>query len=164
MSMQSFSTAYLLDQHPESTVMMDDFKSFGMNTSFFGQAKTIFAPEDNSLVRQALETEGNNQVLIVDGGGSRACALIGDQLALLAIKNSWAGIVVHGYIRDSAVISEMPIGIKALGTNPRKSDKQNRGEMDIKLTITQVTVKPGNWVYSDADGIIIAEQNLLTLK
>ena len=78
----------------------------------------------------------------MDGGGSRACALIGDQLALLAIKNSWAGIVVHGYIRDSAVISEMPVGIKALGTNPRKSDKQNRGEMNIKLTIAQITVKP----------------------
>ena len=159
--MQSFSTADLLDNHPDSIVLMEDFLSFGKIKSFFGRTKTIHAPEDNSLVRQVLKTKGNNQVLVVDGCASRACALIGDQLALLAIKNEWAGIIVNGYIRDSAVISEMPIGIKALGTNPRKSIKRNRGEINIQLTISQITIKPGVWIYSDPDGIIIAKENLL---
>ncbi|MBT95766.1 MAG: hypothetical protein CL431_07350 [Acidimicrobiaceae bacterium] len=159
--MQSFSTADLLDNHPDSIVLMEDFLSFGKIKSFFGRTKTIHAPEDNSLVRQVLKTKGNNQVLVVDGCASRACALIGDQLALLAIKNEWAGIIVNGYIRDSAVISEMPIGIKALGTNPRKSVKKNRGEIDIELNISQIAIKPGLWIYSDPDGIIIAKENLL---
>ena len=159
--MHSFSTADLLDEYPESIVLMENFLSYGEVSTFFGRAKTIHAPEDNSLVRQALETEGNNQVLVIDGGASRACALVGDQLALLAIENGWAGIIVNGYIRDSAVISEMHIGIKALGTNPRKSIKKNRGEADIELTIGQIQIKPDNWIYSDADGVIISEHNLL---
>ena len=159
--MHSFSTADLLDEYPESIVLMENFLSYGEVSTFFGRAKTIHAPEDNSLVRQALETEGNNQVLVIDGGASRACALVGDQLALLAIENGWAGIIVNGYIRDSAVIAEMHIGIKALGTNPRKSIKKNRGEADIELTIRQIQIKPGNWIYSDADGVIISEHNLL---
>lgn len=103
--MQSFSTADLLDEYPESIVLMENFVSYGEVSTFFGKAKTILAPEDNSLVRQALETKGNNQVLVIDGGASRACALVGDQLALLAIENEWAGIIVNGYIRDSAVLS-----------------------------------------------------------
>ena len=159
--MHSFSTSDLLDEYPESIVLMENFLSYGEVSTFFGRAKTIHAPEDNSLVRQALETEGNNQVLVIDGGASRACALVGDQLALLAIENGWAGIIVNGYIRDSAVIAEMHIGIKALGTNPRKSIKKNRGEADIELTIGQIPIKPGNWIYSDADGVIISEHNLL---
>ena len=159
--MQSFSTADLLDEYPESIVLMENFVSYGEVSTFFGKAKTIVAPEDNSLVRQALETKGNNQVLVIDGGASRACALVGDQLALLAIENEWAVIIVNGYIRDSAVIAEMPIGIKALGTNPRKSIKKNRGEVDIRLTIAQIPIKPRSWIYSDADGIIISEHNLL---
>ena len=159
--MHSFSTADLLDLYPESIVLMENFLSYGEVSTFFGRAKTIHAPEDNSLVRQALETEGNNQVLVIHGGASRACALVGDQLALLAIENGWAGIIVNGYIRDSAVIAEMHIGIKALGTNPRKSIKKNRGEADIELTIGQIPIKPGNWIYSDADGVIISEHNLL---
>ncbi len=159
--MQSFSTADLLDEYPESIVLMENFLSYGEVSTFFGKAKTIHAPEDNSLVRQSLETKGNNQVLVIDGGASRACALVGDQLALLAIENEWAGIIVNGYIRDSAVIAEMPIGIKALGTNPRKSIKRNRGEVDIQLTIAQIPIKPGIWIYSDPDGVIISEQNLL---
>ena len=159
--MQSFSTADLLDEYPEAIVLMDNFLSYGEVSTFFGKAKTIHAPEDNSLVRRALETKGNNQVLVIDGGASRACALIGDQLALLAIENQWAGIIVNGYIRDSAVIAGMPIGIKALGTNPRKSVKRNRGEVDVQLTIAQIPIKPGSWIYSDADGVIISEHNLL---
>ncbi|MBC95839.1 hypothetical protein CL649_03110 [bacterium] len=159
--MQSFSTADLLDEYPESIVLMENFLSYGEVSTFFGKAKTIHAPEDNSLVRQSLETKGNNQVLVIDGGASRACALVGDQLALLAIENEWAGIIVNGYIRDSAVIAEMPIGIKALGTNPRKSIKRNRGEVDIQLTIAQIPIKPGIWIYSDPDGVIISEHNLL---
>ena len=138
-----------------------NFVSYGEVSTFFGKAKTILAPEDNSLVRQALETKGNNQVLVIDGGASRACALVGDQLALLAIENEWAGIIVNGYIKRLGSHLRNAYRYKALGTNPRKSIKKNRGEVDIQLTIAQIPIKPRSWIYSDADGIIISEHNLL---
>ena len=142
---------------------MENFLSYGEVSTFFGRAKTIHAPEDNSLVRQALETEGNNQVLVIDGGASRACALVGDQLALLAIENGWAGIIVNGYIRDSAVIAEMHIGIKALGTNPRKSIKRIAGSR-YPVNYCTNSNKTGSWIYSDADGLSSQNTTFLPLN
>jgi regulator of ribonuclease activity A len=97
----------------------------------------------------------------VDGGGSMRCALLGDQLATLAVKNGWAGVVVYGCIRDSEAISEMPIGVKALGTHPRKSEKGLHSAHAGKvLSFAGVTIKPGAWVYADADGIIVSETRI----
>ena len=117
--------------------------------------------EDNSLVRATLETPGNNRVLVVDGGGSMRCALVGDQFGVLAVNNGWAGIIVYGCIRDSRVIGAMDLGVFALGTHPRKSVKKNVGEAEIPVTFGGVTFTPGHYVYADEDGVIVSATALL---
>ncbi|GFR52154.1 hypothetical protein Agub_g14613 [Astrephomene gubernaculifera] len=136
------------------------FRDFGGKLRFSGQASTIKCFENNPLVRQAVEQPGNGRVLVVDGGGSLRCALLGDMLAAAAVKNGWAGIIVHGCIRDSADIAGMPLGVKALGTHPLKSSKRDPGQRDVPVCFGGVTVKPGDWVYADADGIIVSEEEL----
>jgi regulator of ribonuclease activity A len=99
-------------------------------------------------------------VLVVDGGGSLRCALVGDQLAELGVKNGWAGIVVFGCIRDSGPLSRLPIGVKAIASNPRKSVKKGEGSRDVTLRFAEVTVAPGDYLYADGDGIAIAQHQL----
>ncbi|MDE2874740.1 MAG: ribonuclease E activity regulator RraA, partial [Gemmatimonadota bacterium] len=136
-------------------------QSYGQKTRFSGLISTVKCFEDNSLVRAALEEPGNGRVLVVDGGGSIRCALVGDKLAEMAMKNGWAGLVVHGCIRDSAVISTLDIGIKALGTNPRRSVKKGAGERDIALNFAATTFTPEDWLYADEDGILLSRMKLI---
>ncbi len=159
--MRDFATADLLDQFPETEVLLPGLSTFGGKPSFYGQAQTVTAPEDNSYVRKALEEPGENRVLVVDGGGSTLCALLGDQLAQLAADNQWAAVIVHGYIRDSQVIADIPIGVRALGTIPRRSIKQNKGSIGEPVHFLGVTINPGLWVYADSDGVIFSKPNLL---
>ena len=137
------------------------FRSFGGKTRFAGPIRTLKVFEDNSLVRSTLETAGNGAVLVVDGGGSMRCAMVGDQLALLGVRNNWAGIVVYGCIRDSGPIGGMEIGVFALGTHPMKSIKKGAGDRDIPVTFGGVTFTPGHWLYADEDGVIVSESALL---
>lgn len=137
------------------------FRSFGGRTSFHGPIATLKLFEDNSLVRNSLEQAGNGRVLVVDGGGSMRCALVGDQLALLGVKNGWAGVVVYGCIRDSKAISVMDIGVFALGTHPMKSIKKGVGESDIAVTFGGITFTPGEYLYADEDGVIVSTESLL---
>lgn len=137
------------------------FRSFGGRTSFHGQIATLKLFEDNSLVRSALETPGIGRVLVVDGGGSMRCALVGDQLALLGVKNGWAGVVVYGCIRDSKAIGGMDLGVFALGTHPRKTVKRNIGEIDLAVSFGGVTFHPGHYVYADEDGVVVSASALL---
>ncbi|MNE79224.1 putative regulator of ribonuclease activity [compost metagenome] len=116
--------------------------------------------DDNALVRQALERPGHGAVLVVNGGGSLKRALVGDNLATLAIDNGWAGIIVHGAIRDSGVINTMPVGIKAVGTIPLRADRDAIGEIDIPTAFGGVIFTPGDWLYADADGVIVAPHRL----
>ena len=125
-----------------------------------GEVLTLKAFEDNTLVRATLETPGNGRVLVVDTGGSMRCAMVGDQLAELGVKNNWAGIVVYGCIRDVGPISELAIGVKALGSNPRKSVKKGAGETDLDLRFAEVEIKTGDYLYADLDGIVLAESQL----
>ncbi len=157
----TFSTADLYDEH-EGKVQVANIlmQSFGRKTAFSGPISTVKCFEDNSLVRAALEEPGESRVLVVDGGGSIRCALVGDKLAELGIKNGWDGLVVHGCIRDSAVISTLEIGIKSLGTNPRRSVKQSKGERDIPLNFADATFKPRDWLYADEDGIVLSHTRL----
>ena len=159
--MKNFATADLLDQFPETEVLLPGLSTFGGKPCFYGQAQTVTAPEDNSFVRKALEGPGENRVLVVDGGGSTLCALLGDQLAQLAAENQWAAVIVHGYIRDSQVIADIPIGVRALGTIPRRSIKQNKGSIGEPVHFLGVTINPGLWVYADSDGVIVSKPNLL---
>lgn len=138
------------------SVVTPMFRSFGGRTAFGGPVTTLKLFEDNALVRKTLETAGNGRVLVIDGGGSMRCALVGDQLAELGVANGWAGIVVYGCIRDSKAISGMDIGVFALGTHPRKTVKRNTGEADLPVTFGGVTFVPGHYLYADEDGVIVS--------
>lgn len=158
----SFATADLYDQHGDKLqVAQPLFNDFGGKMRFHGQIATVKVHEDNSLVRAALEEKGEGRVLVIDGGESLRCALVGDMLAQLGKDNGWSGIVVSGCIRDSAVIITIDIGVKALGTNPRKSVKKGAGDRDIPVTFAGVTFTPGHYLYADEDGILISAENLL---
>ena len=132
------------------------FSSFGGRNAFHGRIATLKLFEDNSLVRMALETAGEGRVLVIDGGGSLRRALLGDQLAALAVQNHWAGIIVYGCIRDSRAIGQMDIGVFAIDTHPMKTVKKNVGEADIPVSFGGVTFTPGEWLYADEDGVIVS--------
>jgi regulator of ribonuclease activity A len=134
------------------------FNDYGGRTQFSGTIATVKCHEDNSLVRAAIEEPGNGRVLVVDGGGSMHCALLGDMLARLAAKNGWAGIVVNGCIRDSAEIAKVQIGIKALATHPRKSVKRGLGERDVTVFMADIDFRPGEQLYADQDGIVVTRE------
>ena len=157
-----FQTTDLCDANEGKVrVVAPMFRSFGGKTRFAGPISTLKVFEDNSLVRSALETAGAGRVLVVDGGGSMRCAMVGDQLAALGVKNGWAGIVVYGCIRDSGPIAGMDIGVFALGTHPQKSVKKRAGDQDIPVTFGGVTFVPGHWLYADEDGVIVADAPLV---
>jgi regulator of ribonuclease activity A len=158
----SFATADLYDEHEEKLqIATPMFNDYGGKKKFSGPASTVKVFEDNSLVRSALEEAGDNKVLVVEGGGSLRCALLGDMLAELGVANKWAGVIVYGCIRDSAVMSNMNIGVKALNTNPRKSVKKGAGERDVTVTFADVTIKPGDYIYADEDGVVVATNKLV---
>lgn len=131
------------------------FRDFGGLRRFVGPASTIKCYENNPLVREALGEQGNGRVLVVDGGGSMRCALLGDNLAGMAVKNGWAGIVINGCLRDSEDIGTMRIGVKAIAPHPVKSSKRDPGLRDVPVTFAGVTVRPGDWIYADMDGILV---------
>ncbi len=157
----SFATADLYDVHGENvSVMLPIFSDYGGVKVFSGVVSTVKCFEDNSLVRAALEQPGDARVLVVDGGESMRCALVGDLLAKLGEENGWAGIIVSGCIRDSDEIAKINIGVKAMATNPRKSVKKGAGDRDVSIQIAGLTVKPGDVIYADADGVLVADKSL----
>lgn len=132
------------------------FRSYGGRRAFAGPIATLKVFEDNSLVRSTLERPGQGRVLVVDGGGSMRCALVGDQLAVLAVNNGWAGLIVFGCIRDSRAIGTIDVGVFALSTHPLKSVKRGVGESDVPVTFGGVTFVPGEYLYADDDGVIVS--------
>ena len=152
------ATTDLSDAHPEAQTAEPMFGDFGGRMDFFGPIKTLKVFEDNALVRATLETPGEGRVLVVDGGGSARCALVGGLLGELGVRNGWAGIVVNGYVRDCEELSGQALGIKALGTHPRKSEKGlHSGVADKVVSFAAVTFRPGAWLYADADGIVVSD-------
>ena len=125
-----------------------------------GQISTVFCPDDNSFVREMLSENGHQKIMFIDGAKSKNVALLGDNLATLAIENNWSGIIVNGRIRDAEIISQLELAIFALGTCPRKSSKKNQGKKNIELSIDGLTIKPGDWVYADINGILISDSEL----
>lgn len=116
--------------------------------------------ENNPLVRASLEEKGLCRVLVVDGGGSKRCALLGDNIAAMAVENGWSGIIINGCIRDSLDISKMDLGVKALATFPLKSSKRDPGLRDVSVSFAGVTVSPGDWIYADSDGVLVSKEEL----
>ena len=153
----TIQTTDLCDANEDTvSVVSPMFRSFGDRSAFGGPITTLKLFEDNALVRKTLETAGEGRVLVIDGGGSMRCALVGDQLAELGVRNGWGGIVVYGCIRDSKAIGAMNIGVFALGTHPRKTVKRNTGETDLPVTFGGVTFIPGHYLYADEDGVIVS--------
>ncbi len=162
----SFATCDLCDANEDKladgtlAVLPPVFHSFGKQRTFSGPAATLKVFEDNVLVRSTLETPGKGQVLVVDGGGSLRCALVGGNLGVLAEKNGWAGIVVNGCIRDSDEINACNIGVRALGLHPQRSVRKGVGDSNLRVVIAGVAVNPGDWIYADADGVLVACKKL----
>jgi len=150
-------TADLCDEHGDELQVCEPiFQLFGGRRAFAGPVSTVRCFEDNSLVKEAVEGPGAGRVLVVDGGGSRRRALFGDKLGTAAVKNGWAGVIIHGCIRDSAELGRMDLGIRALGTMPLRSEKRGEGERDVPVRFAGVTFRPGEHVYVDEDGVIVA--------
>jgi len=150
----SASDAY--DEHRDRAEVCElQLRSFGATRAFTGRIATVRCHEDNVLVRKRCAEPGEGRVLVVDGGGSLRCALVGDNVAGLAVANGWAGLVVHGCVRDVAALASLPIGIKAIGTCPRPSGKGGAGEVDVSLRFGGAEFVPGATLYADDDGVVV---------
>ncbi len=154
-------TADLCDEYAADIQVAEPvFRIYGSRRSFGGQVVTLRVFEDNLLVRSALEEAGNGQVLVVDGGASRRCALLGGDIARLASENGWSGVIINGCIRDRLDIDATDIGVRALDTCPRKSRKQGLGERDVDLCFAGIDVTPGDYIYADEDGVVLSARDL----
>ncbi|MFD1211952.1 ribonuclease E activity regulator RraA [Arthrobacter sp. GCM10027362] len=150
------ATADLYDEHGEELQSLSlQFQDLGGRQAFSGPVRTVRCREDNGLVKSVLNSAGNAAVLVVDGGGLLTTALMGDMIAAAAVEHGWAGVVVHGAVRDREALAGLPLGVKALGTNPRKSAKAGAGEVDAVLRIDGVVIRPGAMLYADRDGILV---------
>ena len=153
---EQINTADLYDDRgDELESVAVQFQNLGGHTHFSGQVRTIRCFEDNALVKTVLGTPGEGAVLVVDGQGSLRTALMGDMIAESAVANGWAGVIINGAIRDREALARLPLGIKALGSNPKKSAKTGVGEVDVQLVIDRVRIQPGVMIYSDPDGILV---------
>lgn len=149
-------TADLVDDiGPEVRSCDVQFRQFGGRTEFAGPISTVRCFQDNALLKSVLSQPGTGRVLVIDGAGSLHTALVGDVIAELARANGWSGLIVHGAVRDAAALGKIDIGIKALGTNPRKSTKTGAGQRDVEISLGGVTFVPGDVAYSDDDGIVV---------
>ncbi|RKG34136.1 ribonuclease E activity regulator RraA [Acinetobacter tianfuensis] len=170
MSTAPFVTCDLLDDNPDKelqvvTPSMDGkfFKSYGARKSFGGQAVTVKCFEDNSRVKELLATDGTGKVLVVDGGASMRCALMGDLIAESAVKNHWNGVVIYGCVRDVDAIAELDLGVHALASIPQKSNRKGAGETDVQLNFGGAVIQSGDYIYADNNGIVIARESLVSL-
>lgn len=170
-SVKQVNTCDLLDAHPDCQVAMPNiegkrFYHYGGNAAFGGEVVTVKCFEDNSRVKELLATngrdsQGNGKVLVVDGGASMRCALLGDMIAQSGVDNGWAGVIVYGCVRDVADLAGMAIGIQALGSTPQKSHRQNLGEVNVTVTFGGMTIKSGMFIYADKTGMIVSDKALI---
>ena len=155
-------TTDICDHHIDEIQIAEPIglKSYGGRREFSGQIETVKCYEDNTFVRAALEKNGQGKVLVIDGGGSTRCALLGDNIAELAQQNQWNGVLVYGSIRDSAAVAKIDIGILALGTHPKKSAKNKEGMTHLKIHFAGVDFIPDDFIYVDEDGIVISAKEI----
>lgn len=152
----SFVTPDLCDENPQVRVVAPMFKNFGAKKTFFGEIVTVKCFEDNSLIKEHAAKDGSGKVMVVDGGGSLRCALLGDLIAESALKNHWQGLIIYGCVRDVDALAEMDLGVQALASIPLKSVRQGRGDLNIPITFGGVTFNPGEYVYADNNGVIVS--------
>ena len=159
-----FCTADLCDEFEDLSIVQPGFRIFGGLKKMSGQIVTIKTFEDNSKVRELVGTPGLGKVLVVDGGASMNCALLGDNLARMAVENQWQGIVINGCLRDSAIIDQMDLSVRALNTHPRKTIKRGLGDVNVTVSFSGVQFEPGAYLYADEDGIIVSSKALVETK
>lgn len=158
----SVKTADLCDDFiDELQICTVEFKSYGKHKRFSGPISTVKVFEDNVLVKEALQTIPEGHVLVVDGGGSRRCALMGDMLGEIAQNRKLAGVIIYGCARDTADLGTQEIGVMAVGSMPVKSIKRGEGQRDEVLHFGNVAWKPGDYVYADEDGVVTAPRKLV---
>ncbi|QKZ03898.1 MULTISPECIES: ribonuclease E activity regulator RraA [Pseudomonas] len=156
-----YLTPDLCDAYPELVKVLEPmFSNFGGRDSFGGQIVTIKCFEDNSLVKEQVDKDGKGKVLVVDGGGSLRCALLGDMLAEKAAKSGWEGIVIYGCIRDVDVIAQVDLGVQALASHPLRTEKRGIGDLNVPVTFAGVTFTPGEFIYADNNGVIVSPSAL----
>ena len=151
-----FTTCDLFDADETLQSVSLQLVNLGGRAHFSGPVRTVRCHRDNGLVKSVLNSPGAGAVLVVDGGGSLESALMGDMIAEAAVANGWAGVVINGAIRDRVAIAELDLGVKALGSNPRKSAKEGTGELDVPVAFGGVIFHPGAMLWSDEDGILVA--------
>ncbi|MFW6094617.1 MAG: ribonuclease E activity regulator RraA [Pseudomonadota bacterium] len=162
-AIRPFSTPDLCDEHPDVVRVAEPlFTGFGARAAFGGRIRTIKCFEDNSLVAERVREPGEGAVLVVDGGGSRRCALLGDNLAALASDNGWAGVLVYGCVRDVDELAGTSLGIQALASHPLRSIKRGEGQRDVAVHFAGVHFVPDQFVYCDPNGVVVAPVDLLT--
>ncbi len=157
----AYSTSDLCDSYPELVRVVDPlFKHYGKKGFFGGEIITIKCFEDNSFVKETAKQDGKGMVMVIDGGGSMRCALLGDMIAEDASKNGWEGIIIYGAIRDIEMINEMNIGVKALGSIPLKTKRKGLGELNVPVKFGGVMFVPGEFAYADHTGIVVSSEHL----
>ncbi len=166
----NFVTCDLLDDHPDlqnelqvcsPSIDGKSFRNFGGRKAFGGQIVTVKCFEDNSRVKELLATDGQGRVLVVDGGASMRCALLGDMIAESAVKHGWAGVVIYGCVRDVDALAALDLGVQALACIPQKSNRQGAGEVDVTIKFGGLILRSGQYLYADNNGIVVSEQSLL---
>lgn len=157
----NFTVPDICDEYlPNLQVLEPIFRSYGGRQKFHGEMVTIKCFEDNSLVKQTLAEDGLGKIMVVDGGGSLRCALLGDMLGAMAAKNGWQGLLIFGCVRDVEILKTIDIGVVALNAFPKKSEKRGLGEMNVPVHFAGVDFLPGRYLYADENGIVVAEEKL----
>ena len=157
----NFTTPDICDDFlPELQVLEPRFTEYGASEKFYGKIVTIKCFEDNSLVKQTLGTNGQGKVLVVDGGGSLRCALLGDMLGAMAAENGWSGVVINGCVRDVEILKTIDLGVRALNCHPLKSNKRNEGQLNIPISFAGGEFEPGQYLYADENGMVVVNTKL----
>jgi regulator of ribonuclease activity A len=157
----SYSVPDICDEFIEEISVLEPlFADFGGKEKFSGEIVTIKCFEDNSLVGDAVRSPGEGRVLVVDGGGSLRHALLGDLLAAAAVENGWQGLLINGCVRDVEILESIDLGVKALNIHPVKTEKRGEGRLNINVTFAGATIRPGNYLYADVNGVVVAARNL----
>jgi regulator of ribonuclease activity A len=157
----NFTIPDICDEYlPDLQVLDPLFTNYGGRNKFYGEIVTVKCFEDNSMVKSNLANEGSGKVMVVDGGGSLRCALLGDMLAAMAVENGWQGLVINGCVRDVEILETIKLGVCALNCYPVRSEKRNSGQLNVPVSFAGVSVKPGQFLYADENGIIVAKTRL----
>jgi regulator of ribonuclease activity A len=157
----AFSTPDICDDFPTGLQVLEPlFSEYGDSEQFSGEVVTIKCFEDNTLLKKTLGTDGTGKVMVVDGGGSLRRALLGDMLAAMAVDNGWQGVVINGCVRDVEILKTIRLGVRALSCHPVRSDKRNEGQLNVPLAFAGANIKPGEYLYADENGILIANSKL----